>query len=177
MEKECAGRGDRTRGRLHAKRTRFRSSYRAQSIITNYIMPTSCAGRGDRTRFRSSYRARSIITNYIMPTSCAGRGDRTRGRLHAKRTRFRSSYRARSIITNYTMRTSLKSILHLYKGTKLTENCPFNLYAYSFINHPEFIFGLLISLSGNSHVYYLNTDPYVVYACSMQFLHQKLTLN
>ena len=27
--KECAGRGDRTRGRLHAKRTRFRSSYRA----------------------------------------------------------------------------------------------------------------------------------------------------
>ena len=24
--KECAGRGDRTRGRLHAKRTRFRSS-------------------------------------------------------------------------------------------------------------------------------------------------------
>ena len=28
--KECAGRGDRTRGRLHAKLTRFRSSYRAQ---------------------------------------------------------------------------------------------------------------------------------------------------
>ena len=28
--KECAGRGDRTRGRLHAKRTRFRSSYRAR---------------------------------------------------------------------------------------------------------------------------------------------------
>ena len=27
--KECAGRGDRTRGRLHAKRTRFRTSYRA----------------------------------------------------------------------------------------------------------------------------------------------------
>ena len=25
--KECAGRGDRTRGRLHAKRTRFQSSY------------------------------------------------------------------------------------------------------------------------------------------------------
>ena len=28
--KECAGRGDRTRGRLHAKRTRFLSSYRAR---------------------------------------------------------------------------------------------------------------------------------------------------
>ena len=28
--KECAGRGDRTRGRLHAKRTLFRSSYRAR---------------------------------------------------------------------------------------------------------------------------------------------------
>ena len=27
--KECAGRGDQTRGRLDAKRTRFRSSYRA----------------------------------------------------------------------------------------------------------------------------------------------------
>ena len=27
--KECAGRGDRTQGCLHAKRTRFRSSYRA----------------------------------------------------------------------------------------------------------------------------------------------------
>ena len=28
--KECAGRGERTRGRLHAKGTRFRSSYRAR---------------------------------------------------------------------------------------------------------------------------------------------------
>ena len=28
--KECAGRGDRTRGRLHTKRTRFQSSYRAR---------------------------------------------------------------------------------------------------------------------------------------------------
>ena len=28
--KECAGRGDRTRGRLHAKRTCFRSSYRTR---------------------------------------------------------------------------------------------------------------------------------------------------
>ena len=28
--KECAGRGDETRGRLHAKRTRFRSFQRAQ---------------------------------------------------------------------------------------------------------------------------------------------------
>ena len=28
--KECARRGDQTRGRLHAKRTRFQSSYRAQ---------------------------------------------------------------------------------------------------------------------------------------------------
>ena len=30
--KECAGRGGRTRGGLHAKRTRFRSSYRARPI-------------------------------------------------------------------------------------------------------------------------------------------------
>ena len=28
--KQCAGRGDRTWGRLHAKGTRFRSSYRAR---------------------------------------------------------------------------------------------------------------------------------------------------
>ena len=31
--KECAGRGNRTRGRLHAKRTRFRSSYRARPVF------------------------------------------------------------------------------------------------------------------------------------------------
>ena len=31
--KECAGHGHRTRGRLHAKRTRFRSSYRARSKV------------------------------------------------------------------------------------------------------------------------------------------------
>ena len=30
--KECAGRGDRTRGRLHAKQTRFQTSYRAWRI-------------------------------------------------------------------------------------------------------------------------------------------------
>ena len=30
LQKECAGRGDRTRGRLRAKRTCFRSSYRAR---------------------------------------------------------------------------------------------------------------------------------------------------
>ena len=30
--KECAERGDRTRGRLHGKRTRFRSSYRPRLI-------------------------------------------------------------------------------------------------------------------------------------------------
>ena len=29
-----AGRGDRTRGRLHAKRIRFRSSYRARPNVT-----------------------------------------------------------------------------------------------------------------------------------------------
>ena len=30
-KKDCAGRGDQTRGRLHAKQTRFQSSYRAWS--------------------------------------------------------------------------------------------------------------------------------------------------
>ena len=30
--KACAGRGDRTRDRLHAKRTRFRSRYRARFV-------------------------------------------------------------------------------------------------------------------------------------------------
>ena len=35
--KECAGNGDRTRGRLHAKRTRFHSSYRARLYILEII--------------------------------------------------------------------------------------------------------------------------------------------
>ena len=34
LHEECVGRGDRTRGRLHAKRSRFRSCYRVRSPVS-----------------------------------------------------------------------------------------------------------------------------------------------
>ena len=40
--KECAGRGDRTRGRLHAKGIHFRSSYRARLLIEEVLYYTLC---------------------------------------------------------------------------------------------------------------------------------------
>ena len=39
--KECTGRGDRTRDYLHAKRTRFRSSYRAQPQVQHFSIKQS----------------------------------------------------------------------------------------------------------------------------------------
>ena len=47
--KECAGRGDRTRGRLHAKQARFRSSYRARRTGCSHPLAYPFAPHGSAT--------------------------------------------------------------------------------------------------------------------------------
>ena len=111
--KECAGGGDWTRGRLHAKRTRFRSSYRALSFTQEAIYHV-------RTEMRQSFgslpvlSAHSFATNWQLPflnqwkgenghrnyfmtklTKVAGPEDRTCNRPHTRQTCIRSSNRAR----------------------------------------------------------------------------------
>ena len=68
--KECARRGDRTRGRLHARRTRFRSSYRARCTLRRFIVQrpfTAVVHVSVRTYVRTLRRfvAPAIVRPYI----------------------------------------------------------------------------------------------------------------